>query len=254
MLGAIHRCVLVQTYGNWEWIILDDSAQPSAYFLAQSDPRIRYHHVGARHCVGDKRNWLKGQARGSIIAHVDDDEYYAPQYLEYMVNQLEAKGAHLVKLSAFFIYSAVYDRFAYWDLTEKTGLHFTWSDQPVAVAHVDEQDTMFNDNHLGYGFYYVYFKTVWSSSPFAPVAFSEDAPFVRATLTQSKAVEFIKDEAGLCIHVLNAANTSACFPQYAIPAPLARSFFPGLPGTQRDGGITALARICKSHRFDSPRS
>ena len=77
MLGAIHRCVLVQTYGNWEWIILDDSAQPSAYSFAQSDPRIRYHHV-------------------------DDDEYYAPQYLEYMVNQLEAKGAHLVKLSAFF--------------------------------------------------------------------------------------------------------------------------------------------------------
>ena len=235
MLGAIHRCVLDQTYGNWEWVILDDSPQPSAYFLGQHDRRIRYHHAGIRQCVGDKRNWLNGQARGAIIAHVDDDEYYAPRYLEYMVNKLEAKGADLVKLSAFFIYSAVYDRFAYWDLTEKTGLHFIWSDQPIAVAHVDEKDTMFKDNHLGYGFSYVYLKTVWSASPFASVAFNEDAPFVHAALTQSKAVEFIKDEVGLCIHVLHAANTSACFPQYAIPAPLARTFFPGLPHTGRDG-------------------
>jgi len=76
----------------------------------------------------------------------------------------------------------------------------------------------------------VYLKTVWSACPFAPVAFNEDAPFVRAALKQSKIVEFIKDEVGLCIHVLHSANTSASFPQYAIPASLARTFFPGLPG------------------------
>jgi len=208
---------------------LDDSEQPSAYFLAQSDPRIRYHHAHTRQCVGDKRNWCNGQARGAIIAHVDDDEYYAPQYLEYMVNHIEAKGADLVKLSAFFIYSALYDRFAYWDLTEKNGLHFIWSDQPIAVAHVDEANTIFKDNHLGYGFSYVYLKTVWSTCPFVSVAFNEDAPFVRNALTQSKVVEFVKDEVGLCIHVLHAANTSACFPQYAIPVSLVRTIFPGVP-------------------------
>lgn len=82
MLGAIHTLRGRPNAGQLGMDILDDSVQPSAYFLAQSDPRIRYHRVGARQCVGDKRNWLSGQARDAIIAHVEDEEHYAPQYLE----------------------------------------------------------------------------------------------------------------------------------------------------------------------------
>ena len=89
MLSAIHRCVLDQSYGNWEWIILDDSAQPSAYFLAQHDPRIRYHHVGIRQCVGDKRNWLNGQARGATTM-------FDYEVIEQSSHRVEYTGGQLV--------------------------------------------------------------------------------------------------------------------------------------------------------------
>jgi hypothetical protein len=39
-------------------------------------------------------------------------------------------------------------------------------------------------------------------------------------------------EGGIVGYITDAANTSACFPQYAIPVALVRSFFPELPVKQ----------------------
>ena len=37
--------------------------------------------------IGEKRNWLVEHSRGAIVAQFDDD-YYAPRYLERMVQNL----------------------------------------------------------------------------------------------------------------------------------------------------------------------
>jgi len=44
---------------DFEWLILDDGPEPSAWFRQLSDPRIRYTHLdGTPMLVSAKRNWL----------------------------------------------------------------------------------------------------------------------------------------------------------------------------------------------------
>lgn len=229
MLPAIHQCVLDQSVMAWEWIVVDDSPQPSAFLMAQTDPRIRYLHVAQGMTVGDKRNLANRCAQADTVAHFDDDDYYGPGYLEYMLGALDDSGADMAKLSAFFIYSPVYQKFAYWDLLEKIGAHFIWSDQPLQMVLVGAGESIFQDNHLGYGFSYVYRKKVWQANPFASVSFNEDTPFLKQSLAQGFQLELRVDNAGLCVHFLHNTNTSVCFPQYLIPLALVQSLFPHLP-------------------------
>jgi len=43
LLQAQHVHLLAQSEQDFEWLILDDGPEPSAYFQGLSDPRIRYH-------------------------------------------------------------------------------------------------------------------------------------------------------------------------------------------------------------------
>ncbi len=45
--------------------------------------------------IGAKRNWLCGQARGTIIAHFDDDDYNSPARLMDQVTRLLESGAQV---------------------------------------------------------------------------------------------------------------------------------------------------------------
>jgi glycosyltransferase involved in cell wall biosynthesis len=99
LLKAQHAFVLAQSEQNFEWLILDDGAEPSAYFQGLTDPRIRYHHLpGAKMKVSAKRNWLCERATASVIAQFDDDDYYAPHYLAVMLNRLTETKADITKL------------------------------------------------------------------------------------------------------------------------------------------------------------
>jgi glycosyltransferase involved in cell wall biosynthesis len=76
LLERQHRIVLAQSEQDFEWLILDDGPEPSAYFQGLADPRIRYHHhAGGRLSIGAKRNWLADRAAAPVIAHFDDDDY-----------------------------------------------------------------------------------------------------------------------------------------------------------------------------------
>jgi glycosyltransferase involved in cell wall biosynthesis len=139
LLRAVCGVVLRQTRADFEWLILDDSPEPSAFFAAPPDPRIRYvHRPGPRLSIGAKRNWLVDNARAEIIAQFDDDDYYAPDCLARMTESLRP-GIDLVKLSAWFVYSRVYERLGYWDLALKQGLHFAWSKDPMAGVMFGEE-------------------------------------------------------------------------------------------------------------------
>lgn len=227
-LQAVHTALARQTMSDFEWLILDDGPAPAPYFAALDDPRVRYTHVpGPRMTIGAKRNWLAERARADVIAHIDDDDYYAPRYLETMLDQVR-QGGDIVKLSAWFLFSKRYRTFGYWDLERKDGLSFVWSSGPIQVTSLAESPDPARWEHLpiAYGFSYVYRKAVWEQSRFPDQDFEEDTAFVRAARAKGAEVFLIKDTTGLALHVLHAKNSSLCLPQYNLPPFVMTRFFP----------------------------
>ncbi len=226
LLPLIYSCIQSQEWPSIQWLVDDDSPAPSPFMTALSDPRVQYHHDPVRRSVGVKRNVLVARARGEIIAHFDDDDYYAPDYLSQMLSVMSAHQADFVKLSGFFLYSGLYDQFAYWDLMVKTGLHFIWSGQPVDTVLLTEQNNQnFADNHLGYGFSYLYKKRVWDQVKFPDVTWNEDGPFITAA-TRSGKVVCLSDTTGLSLHILHRGNSSKSFPQFLMPQFMIQTVFP----------------------------
>ena len=211
--------VTAQTMDDFEWLILDDSPEPAACFAGLNDPRVRYHHQpGAKMLVPAKRNWLCEQARAPVIAQFDDDDYYAPTYLATMLSRLETSGTDLVKLSGWFVYSALLKRLGWWDTTNLLGLHFTFGPEPVlrGIFNQSAPDNM-KSNWLGYGFSYVFKKTMWQAAPFPPMEYASDSGFVMAAMNKGCRIEHFADTEGLCLHILRTDNMSRSFPQYLLP-------------------------------------
>jgi glycosyltransferase involved in cell wall biosynthesis len=228
LLQAQHAMVTAQTVGNFEWLILDDGPDPSPYFAGLSDPRIRYTHLaGAPMLVSAKRNWLCERAAAPVIAQFDDDDYYAPHYLAAMLTRLDETGADITKLSAWFVYSAQLRRLGWWDTANTLGLHFTFGPEPVLNGFFNQAppDNMKN-NYAGYGFSYVFRKSVWEKAPFPHVKYASDFGFVSAAMAKGCRLDHFADTEGLCLHVLRKDNMSKSFPQYLLPDFMLAKLFP----------------------------
>jgi predicted O-methyltransferase YrrM len=81
------RYFLRQDYENRELIILDDGSDPVSDLIPK-DPRIRYIRMQERRTMGAKHNQGCLLARGEIIAHWDDDDWFAERRLSYQVSEL----------------------------------------------------------------------------------------------------------------------------------------------------------------------
>jgi glycosyltransferase involved in cell wall biosynthesis len=224
LLQHQHAIVTAQTVQDFEWLILDDSPEPCAFFAGLNDPRVHYHHQPERQWVSHKRNWLCEQATAPVIAQFDDDDYYAPDYLEVMLARLG--DADMVKLSAWFVYSAQLRRLGWWDAREMLGLHFTFGPEKRLDAFFNQSipENMKN-NWLGYGFSYVFRKSLWQKTPFPPVQYASDYGLVAAALAQGARLETFADTDGLVLHVLRTDNMSKSFPQYLLPDFLLQKLF-----------------------------
>lgn len=219
LLRLQHAIVAAQTEQDYEWLILDDSTEPCTYFAGIGDPRIRYHHQpGPRLRVPAKRNWLCEQARAPIIVQFDDDDYYAPNYLTTMLARLDQGGADLVKLSAWFVWSAQLRRLGWWDTANTLGLHFTFgpTNRLEAFFNTAPPDNMKN-NWLGYGFSYVFRKSLWAATPFPDMEYASDYGLVAAAIAKGARLDHFADTEGLCLHILRLDNMSRSFPQYLLP-------------------------------------
>jgi glycosyltransferase involved in cell wall biosynthesis len=228
LLKAQHAFLLAQSEQDFEWLILDDGPEASAWFAGLSDPRIRYHHLaGPKMKVSAKRNWLCERAKAPVIAQFDDDDYYAPDYLAVMLKRLSTSCADITKLSAWFVYSAQLKRLGYWDTANTLGLHFTFGPDPVLNAFFNKTapDTMKN-NYAGYGFSYMFKKSMWEKAPFPHVEYASDYGFVAAALAQGSRLDYFADTKGLCLHILRTDNMSRSFPQYLLPDFLLGKLFP----------------------------
>lgn len=92
-----------QDYPNRELIVVDDG-DDHVDDLVPTDARFRYVRLDDVRTVGFKRNVACDRAAGAIIAHWDDDDWYAPKRLTYQVEALLAADADVCGLADLVFY------------------------------------------------------------------------------------------------------------------------------------------------------
>lgn len=170
---------LQQDYANKELLIIDDGAVPVKYLVPQVD-NIRYNYQDTKLDIGTKRNLACSMARGEIIVHFDDDDFYAPGWLTKQVSFLRSEGLDITGLSTPLFYNP--ETAQAWKYTYPEG------EKPWV-----------------YGATMCYTRKFWQSNPFPAVSCGEDNQFV-----WSKADKKIRphNETEAYIGRVHAKNTS----------------------------------------------
>jgi glycosyltransferase involved in cell wall biosynthesis len=178
-LGQAIRSFLRQQYPRLELVVLGDAHEPSCRD-ASDDPRIRYERIDRPMTLGAKRNAACSLARGDIIVHWDDDDWYSPSRIDRQVRALMDQPAHLCGSSRVLYYQPSADRA--WEYRYGAGL-------PTWLA----------GNTLAYT------KETWQRAPFPDVQVGEDAMFV-----WNDGRRRLHDLADphLCVGMIHAGNTS----------------------------------------------
>lgn len=143
---------LEQDYPNKELVIIDDSPVSIKVLIPDSD-LIHYTYQKEKSDLGTKRNLACEKAKGEIIVHLDDDDYYAPDWLSKQVSFLTEQGLEITGLSA----PVFYDK---------------------SNADVWQYIYPEKEKPWVYGATLCYTKKLWQSNPFPTVDCGEDNMFV----------------------------------------------------------------------------
>jgi glycosyltransferase involved in cell wall biosynthesis len=173
------RNFLAQDYRARELIVVDDS-DTGVGCLLPDDARIVYLRPAQRLTIGEKRNLACHRARGSIIAHFDDDDWYPPTRLSTQVRALCETGAALAGSSELHVVDLCRGR--EWRVT---GPRAGW------VA----------------GTTFAYRRELWQAHPFAPVMVGEDSRFV----ARAPRVVDLHDPQ-MCVATIHGRNTATTRP------------------------------------------
>ena len=86
--------VLVQSYQNWELLIVDDCSADNTDEIINlfHDPRIRYFKNDKNSGAAISRNRALREAKGRFIAFLDSDDLWMPQKLERQITFMEKNG------------------------------------------------------------------------------------------------------------------------------------------------------------------
>lgn len=237
LLPAIIDCFNQQTWWNKELLILDDTpnGKEAIEQLQKQYPNILLWHIEEICSIGSKRNQLIQKASGELIAHFDDDDYYAPTYIETLAKALIDSNAELLKLSAWFCLHEATETLGYWDTTRNNLPHTTFSGN-LKPAHQNQQFTrqQYESFLIGYGFSYIFQKRIWTSTKFKDISFGEDSQFYENLFAKDATIKHFKDSQGICLHIIHTTNTSRCFPNFLIPNWLApESLAKAIQGSDR---------------------
>lgn len=149
------RYFLRQQYPNKELVVVDDGTDPIEDLIPDGD-HIRYIRLEKKISLGEKLNIACDNARGEIIAHWDDDDWYDPQRLGYQIDVIQKGGADVCGINQLL----------YLNITTKHAYQYKYP---------SNQRTWLLGSSL------VYTKSLWHSNPFAPVNVGMDALFVWST-------------------------------------------------------------------------
>lgn len=258
----LYSCFCSQTYEPKELVVVDTDGPPSEFLLsrAKEDPRLVYRHYDVADfrqepCESDSTAsmpWLRSQAickdslaetrqawslglkrniacqlaRGDVFAHFDDDDLYAPTYLETMVVHIleaERQGRGANEEAQLFLSSELEtsdgDRrlgpavvtLSEWHLLDLSDLTFGFLDaktEPLLPAS-QRRNWLY-----GWGFSYVYTRASWELVPMPDIAWCEDICFMEELLRLQVPVSLVSLSGfcdGLCAHSYHPmVNTSTC--------------------------------------------
>lgn len=103
LLARAVRSVLGQTWGDWEWLIVDDASDDCPEDMVRSfgDRRIRFERLDRRRGANAARNHGISLARSPIVTFLDSDDEFLPGRLEKTLAILDADTATDLVLSSF---------------------------------------------------------------------------------------------------------------------------------------------------------
>lgn len=181
---AVER-FLDQDHPALELVILDDGDEP-VDDLVPRDPRIRYVRLRTRVSLGAKRNLACEMARGDVLCHWDDDDWYAPSRVAWQVRQLARTGADVCGLRQLLFWAPLQHRS--WRYTYPEG------QRPWVL-----------------GSSFCFSRAWWRTHAFPDVGTGEDTGW----LWTGPGPRVVASTAPLVVALLHARNTSRTRPQGA---------------------------------------
>jgi hypothetical protein len=195
------ECFQAQDWPDKELVVVETyQTSPSAFLAEKAKECKQFVYLAIRRdadedfTVGLKRDMTLHLASGQYIVNFDDDDVYAADYVSVMVREMQSKGLEALTLSAWHNFYC------------RTGR--------CGFSDADCWDTMdqeeLDEVLYGYGFSYVYKRSVALLFPYPNIDFAEDAPFLlklKDVLGKHK-VALKKDDAGICMHIMHQANTT----------------------------------------------
>lgn len=231
-LRNLYHHFVHQTYPHIELIVLDDSPAPSKYMqeIMKKDSRVLYERC-AKQSLGEKRNQLISLAKGEVIAHFDDDDHYQPQYIEKMLSALISANSDFIKLSSWLSLRELDQTIWYWDCKKLEEKHFVVSGKQKEVRAIsfknlsfEKKENIFQANLWGFGFSYMYKKSVFPRCSYEAIDFGEDIEFFKSLKKNNFSCSYV-DHPELVLHTLHTQNLSKVFPQKQLDSKKILSFF-----------------------------
>ena len=173
------RYFLRQEYEPKELIIIDDGTD-AIEDLIPDVPFIRYYRLHHKISLGAKLNLACSYASGTVIAHWDDDDWYAPRRITYQVTALLTEEKDLCGINHLL----------YYDL--RTGNAYQYIYPPNQRLWL-----------LGSSLCYV--KELWNKNKFADINVGMDGLFVWAA--SSNRVTVLSDPS-ISVHMIHDNNIS----------------------------------------------
>lgn len=96
-------------YNRVEILIADDGEDPIED-LVGSIERVRYIRLTEKRPIGFKRNLLAAEAKGDVLVHFDDDDYYPPTRISHAVEKLAESPNPLAGSNRCYYYFTSTDR------------------------------------------------------------------------------------------------------------------------------------------------
>jgi glycosyltransferase involved in cell wall biosynthesis len=104
-----------QDYTPAELIVVDSGNEVVADLCAR-DPRIRYVRARTGATIGAQRNLACGAARGDVIVHWDDDDWFGPDRLRRQIEPIASGRADVTGLESRYVWNLADNSF--WTLSE----------------------------------------------------------------------------------------------------------------------------------------
>lgn len=193
-IDRLIKIFLEQDYKDKTLLIGLDSLEGVDLSYLGEDSNVFTFYEGKKETIGVKRNRLVKGAKGEIIIHMDDDDWYAPDFITRSVNHLLNTKAAITGLSKAYFYKPHTNMWLY----EKN------FKQPYVIGS-------------GMCFH----KEVWSKKPFPDTNSGEDLEF-QANAGKVIAHEYI-DGFMAMIHGNNTASHKAVAGMKRINPDIAKS-------------------------------